>query len=62
MQRTLGAYCSINNNATGRLIVGDHKENMTVKNIKDQSICKVSLKQVSARRVIGKASIGEPLL
>lgn len=59
VQRTLGAYCSINNNATGRFIMGDHKENMTVKNIKDPSICKVSLKQISARGVIGKASIGK---
>lgn len=35
VQRTLGAYCSINNTARGRFIMGDHKENMIVKNIKD---------------------------
>lgn len=62
VQCTLGAYCSINNNATGRFIMGHHKENMALKTVKDQSICKVSLKQISSRRVIGKASVGRSLM
>lgn len=41
VQCTLGAYCSINNNGSGRFIMGDHKENMAIKTIKDQSICQV---------------------
>lgn len=62
VQRTLGAYCSINKNATGRFIVGDHKENMAVKTVKDQSTCKIILKQISSKRVIGKASVGRSLM
>lgn len=54
VQCTLGAYCSINNSATGRFIMGHHKENMGLKTIKDQSICKVSLKQVSSRESLVK--------
>lgn len=62
VQRTLGAYCSISNSATGRFIMGDHRENMAIKAVKDQSICKVSLKQISFRRVIDKASVGGSLM
>lgn len=29
VQRTLGACCSINNSATKRFIIGNHKENIT---------------------------------
>lgn len=61
LQRTLGAYCSINNDATGRFMMGHHKENMAVKTIRPEYL-QSSLKQISSRRVIGKASVGRFLM
>lgn len=62
MPCTLSAYYRLNNNATGRFIMGHHKENVAVKTIKDQRICKVSLKQMSSKRLVGKTFVDRSLM